>query len=159
MVYDVTKIKLIHFLADTELHNRLPVQLILNPTIQNPHRREQALDWATKPYQFFEILEIMTKRAGYDHPPDFYNVAKISLQNYTNLHNSNYQISWDIAIKCIIALKLDYLDASLLMGIGGYNFDWVDKKDLIIIYCLMHNIFDWYTIKSLLHDLADYNLS
>jgi hypothetical protein len=54
---------------------------------------------------------------------------------------------------------LDYLDASLLMGIGGYNFDWTDKKDLVIIYCLMHNIFDWFTVKSLLNDLADYYLS
>lgn len=159
MSYDETKSKVVQFIANTDLHKQLPVQLILNPTIQTPSRREQALDWATKPYRFFEILEIMTQRAGFNHPPNFYNAAEISPQVYSNLQDPDHQVSRKTAIKCIIALKLDYLDASLLMGIGGYNFDWTDKKDLVIIYCLMHNIFDWFTIKSLLHDLADFNLS
>ena len=159
MSYDITKVKIINFLGDTELHKRLPIQLILNPTIQNPRRRELALDWATKPYRFFEILDIMTRRAGFDYPPNFYSVAKISMQVYSDFQNPDHQVSRETAIKCIIGLKLDYLDASLLMGVGGYNFDWNDKKDLIIIYCLMHNIFDWFTIISLLHDLADYNLN
>jgi hypothetical protein len=159
MTYDETKAKVIQFLANTDLHKQLPMQLILNPTIQNPRRREQALDWATKPYRFFEILEIMTKRAGFERAPDFYNAAEISPQVYSNLQDSDHQVSRKTALKCIVALKLDYLDASLLMGIGGYNFDWADKKDLIFIYCIMHNIFDWYTIKLLLHEIADYNLS
>ena len=81
------------------------------------------------------------------------------MQVYSDFQNPDHQVSRETAIKCIIGLKLDYLDASLLMGVGGYNFDWNDKKDLIIIYCLMHNIFDWFTIISLLHDLADYNLN
>jgi hypothetical protein len=53
MSYDETKNKVIQFIANTQLHNQLPVQLILNPTIQDPRRREQALEWATKPYKFF----------------------------------------------------------------------------------------------------------
>lgn len=158
MTYDETKVKVIQFLANSDLHKQLPIQLILNPTIQNPRRREQALDWASNPYHFIDILEIMIKRAGFDHAPDFYNAAEISPQVYSNLQNPDHKVSRKTALKCIIALKLDYLDASLLMGIGGYNFDWTDKKDLIFIYCIIHNIFDWYTIKSLLHDLADYNL-
>ena len=159
MSYDVTRNKVIQFVANTELHKKLPVQLILNPTLQNPSRREQALDWATRPYKFTEILDIMTQRAKFDHPPDFCNAAEISPQVYSNLRNPNHQVSRKTVIKCIIALKLDYLDASLLMGVGGYNFDWTDKKDLIIIYCLMHNIFDWFTIKALLNDIAEYYLS
>ncbi len=159
MSYEETKNKVIRFMTNTDLHKQLPVQLILNPTIQNPSRREQALDWASKPHRFFDILELMIKRAGYKSPPDFYNAAEISPQVYSNLQDPDHQVSRKTAIKCVIALKLDYLDASLLLGIGGYTFDWTDKKDLVIIYCLMHNIFDWTTVKYLLHELADYNLS
>lgn len=159
MSYEETKSKVLQFMTNTDLHKQLPIQLILNPTIQNPSRREQALDWASKPYRFFDILDLMIKRAGFKTSPDFYNAAEISPQVFSNLQYPDHQVSRKTAIKCVIALKLDYLDASLLLGIGGYTFDWTDKKDLVVIYCLMHNIFDWYTIKLLLHECADYNLS
>lgn len=86
---------------------------------------------------------------------EFYKCAGITKQVFSNIRsNEDYQPKKETVIGAILALKLDIEDAEDLLERAGYAFSPTSKFDVIITYCIRHNI---YSIMEVNEALFKYN--
>lgn len=93
--------------------------------------------------------------AQYESPSDFYNALGISRQVFSNMQQSNYDPSLSTVYKIIIGLKLNILDATVLMENAGYTFTWKTTTQLVIIFCIMNQIYDPMDVDDLLSNMGE----
>lgn len=90
----------------------------------------------------------------YGSAPAFYEHVGISRQVYANMQRDDYDPKIDTVYKIIIGLKLNLLDASILLENAGYSFTFKSVTQLVIIFCIINEIFDPMDVDTLLEDLG-----
>ena len=83
--------------------------------------------------------------------PDVYKKANVDRKLFSKIkNNKDYQPSKSTAIAFAIALELN-LDKTLdLIGRAGYTLSSSNKTDVIVQYCIEHQIYDMYQVNTML---------
>ncbi len=88
-------------------------------------------------------------------PSAFYHAAGLDRKLFSRLKNEEgYQPSKDTAIRCCMALKLTYKQASHVLALAGYSLSFAIDKDITIGYCLDQGITNPMDVNQLLHALG-----
>lgn len=85
---------------------------------------------------------------------DVYKAAKIDRRLFSKMmSNRNYKPSKDTAIAIAIALRLTLSESEDLLSRAGYILSHSNKRDIIIEFFIREQIYDIYTINSVLFEL------
>ncbi len=96
------------------------------------------------------LLELINKR-GLSHT-DFYKAAWMDRKLFSAIKNNpQYQPKKETAIACCLALKLRYTQAAQLLRLAGYALSPANTRDLIITYCIQHQIYEIEVVNNILH--------
>lgn len=102
---------------------------------------------------FVEAVIVHIKINGYKDS-DIYKAAKIDRRLFSKMmSNRNYKPSKDTAIAIAIALKLSMSETGDLLSRAGYILSHSNKRDIIIEFFIREQIYDIYTINSVLFEL------
>ena len=145
MCDEKTLLKLREFLGNKELHRELARGIMIPTT---PDMWEQ-LKVFTGTTTFLEVILEHLKARDYDHT-EFYNYANIRAQTWSKMQAEQYIPSRDTVSKSILTLKLDVLEAALLMDRAGYTFMWNNQRELAIYFCIANKTYDLRTVDCLL---------
>lgn len=100
---------------------------------------------------FFEtLLTYLGEKA--EHPAGFYSTANISAQTWSQMQDRTHNVSKVTVFRAALALKLDYLDAAILMEKAGYTFRSNDRMDMIMTCMLRAGIYDHGLVDKLLDE-------
>jgi len=143
------------FIDDRELHRKLKISLVVNDPTLDTSRTKELIDLLTNGNTFFETLITYLKRTELSEPA-FYTKADISRQVWHSMVCGKLPRR-DTLYKAILTLELSYVEATLLMNKAGYEMDWSNKRNLVIIFCLIHKIFNHSRIDNLLVTLKKDN--
>jgi hypothetical protein len=91
---------------------------------------------------------------GYLKDSDFYKKANIDRRLFSRLKNSDYHPSQKTSIALALALELSLEDTELLLASAGYALSMSSKFDLVIQYCIVNRIFDFFVINECLDSLG-----
>lgn len=105
-----------------------------------------------KPFVDYFYDDIVRK---YDSTSDFYNHCNISRQIFSNMQRDDYDPKIETVYKIIIGLKLDLLDATILLENAGYTFTFKTKTQLVVIFCIINRIYEPEDVDFLLADLGE----
>lgn len=137
------------FIKDKGLHQRLMVEQVQQECLSDPARIRDLIAALTSGANYFHQITAHLEKRGWSEP-EFYRRAGISAAVFSNMRNPRNKPSKNTLLQCLIGLELDYTDSSALLEKAGYAFVWTDRKDLTIIYCIIHQIWDKLTIDTLL---------
>ena len=85
---------------------------------------------------------------------EVYNKANMNRRVFSKLRNNpEYQPSRDTAIALCFALRLSLEDASALLARAGYALSPAMRRDRIIEFCLLNEVYNILTVDTLLFDL------
>ncbi len=83
--------------------------------------------------------------------PEVYKKANIDRKHFNHIINSkNYRPKKETAVALAIGLQLDMNDTGTLLERAGFVLSRSSKFDLIIRYCIEHQIYDIYDINEIL---------
>lgn len=85
-------------------------------------------------------------------PTDFYKKYAITRQVYSNMNRNNYDPSIRTIYKILIGLHCDIFDAIYYLELGGYSLTFRSREQLVIIYCIINQIFNTTDVDELLVD-------
>ena len=143
------------FLKDKELHRKLKISLVVNDPTLDVLRTQDLIEKLTNDDSFFETLVSLLKRTDLSEPA-FYIKANISRQVWHSMLCGRLP-KRDTLYKAILTLELSYVEATLLMNKAGYEMDWSSSRNLVIIFCLIHKVFNTFEIDNLLGTLKKDN--
>jgi hypothetical protein len=124
---------------------------VLEAVRANPARRRVAIQTLTDGSTFFKALCRHLKPDG-SGDVAFYTAACIGPQTWHHMHDPDYQPSRNTVFRAVLALKLDYLDAAILMEKAGYTFRCNDRLDMAVTCLLRKGVYDRTTVDGLLHE-------
>jgi hypothetical protein len=104
-----------------------------------------------KPFIDYIYNDIESK---YGTPANFYQSCGISRQVFNNMQKNDYDPMLETVYKILIGLKLNILDATILMENAGYTFTFKTINQLVIIFCLLERIYNPNDVDELLVSLA-----
>lgn len=91
----------------------------------------------------------------YETQAEFYTHCNISRQVFSNMQTNDYDPTKQTIYKILIGLKLEFLDAVVLMENAGYTFTFKTREQLIVIFCLLHRFFDTEDVDALLVEFGE----
>jgi len=93
-------------------------------------------------------------------PADFYKAAELDKRVFHSLKNDYlYTPSKTTAIRCCFGLRLKYDEAIDLLKLAGYSFSPSNPQELVIRFCLEHELYDLPSVNYLLVALGEHPLS
>lgn len=137
------------FIENTVLHQSLPTELVINECLANPSKQLELIGILTGIITFFQLIDRYMHQLNIPDA-EFKHRACISDAVFHNMQVENYTPSKPTAFKSLIGLGLGYLDSGALLEKAGYAFVWTDKRDLVIIFCIINNIYNAMEIDELL---------
>ena len=97
------------------------------------------------------LLDLLRERKGKDS--EVYRRAEVSKQLFSKiLNNKEYQPTKSTAIQLAIGLELDLVQTQKLLGTAGYALTRSSKADLVVEYCIRHQIYSVTFINEALDD-------
>lgn len=90
----------------------------------------------------------------YETASRFYTQCNISRQVYSQMQRDDYDPNLKTVYKIIIGLKYSLLDAVVLMENAGYTFTYKTTDQLVIIFCIVNNIYDTEDVDVLLTEMG-----
>ena len=141
------------FIANREVQKRelaiaLKMQIAQNQQFVEVAERLGEL----KPFIDYFYEDMMNK---YGTAPRFYEHCGISRQVYAQMQRDNYDPRIETVYKVIIGLHMNLLDASILLENAGYSFTFKSTTQLVIIFCIINQIFNPLDVDELLTDLGE----
>jgi len=91
----------------------------------------------------------MVRQYG-NRPSLFYNQCNISAQVYSHMQGDDYDPSIQTVYKIILGLKLNLMDAVILMENAGYTFTFKTAQQLVVIFCIINQIYNPFDVNDLL---------
>jgi hypothetical protein len=141
------------FIADKELHKKLKLSLVVNDPNLDTDRVKGMIELISGNLTFIDTLKhFIDSRDMVDTA--FYTGAGISRQVWFNISSSK-KPSHETVYKAILGLKLSYIEASILMNKAGYDFDWLNKRALVVIFCIIHRQFDHHQVDQYLLEAGE----
>ncbi|MBS3937978.1 MAG: hypothetical protein KGZ50_05360 [Peptococcaceae bacterium] len=110
----------------------------------------RAVQTLTDGKTFSETLLLYLDQKG-RHPVEFYTAANISAQTWSQMQDRNHHVSKTTVFRAVLTLRLDYLDAAILMEKAGYTFRTNDRMDMVMICLLRVGIYDQKVVDDLLY--------
>jgi len=140
------------FVADRVLQ-RQTIAMSLKMQIAHDRRFEEvgARLGELKPFIEYFYKDMMRE---YGSASRFYKSFGISRQVYSYMQNEDYDPTIETVYKIMIALKYNLLDASILLENAGYSFTFKTTTQLVIIFCIIHEIYEPMDVDTLLVDLG-----
>lgn len=127
------------FIKDKDLHKNQKVSLVMNDPSLDTQKIRDLIDKLSGRSTFLDILQEFIVRADLTDPA-FYTKSNISRQVWHNLVMGKSP-KRETVYKIILTLELSYAEASLLMNKAGYEMDWANKRNLVVIFCLIHKYY------------------
>lgn len=141
------------FIADREVQ-KSQLAIALKMQIARDHQFEEVGRRLGELKPFIEYFyEDMISRYG--TAPRFYEHCGISRQVYAQMQRDNYDPRIETVYKIIIGLHMNLLDASILLENAGYSFTFKSITQLVIIFCIIKEIYDPLDVDELLTDLGE----
>lgn len=84
----------------------------------------------------------------------FYTQCNISRQVYSQMQQDNYDPKLETVYKIMIGLRMSLLDAVVLMENAGYTFTYKTNLQLVIIFCIVNQIYTTQQVDSLLVEMG-----
>jgi hypothetical protein len=82
-----------------------------------------------------------------------YKKAQIDRKLFSKIRsNQSYQPSKKTVFKLILALELTYQEAKELLEYAGFSFSRSSKFDLVVEYCVKHQLYYIYDVNILLYE-------
>lgn len=107
-----------------------------------------------KSMNFNELLFSYIDESGYKDS-EIYKKVDIDRKLFSKIRcNNNYIPRKNVIIKLCLALKLDRYHFNKLLNSAGYSLS-NSKFDLIISYCLDHNIYDIHVVNDYLYTYSN----
>lgn len=91
-----------------------------------------------KPFVDYFYNDMMSK---YNSPAAFYRHSHISRQVFNCMGRDDYDPKIETVYKVLIGLKVNILDATILMENAGYTFTFKTITQLVIIFCILNKIY------------------
>lgn len=132
-------------------HSDMGAASVIAAAVAAPSRVLEAVKTLTDGSTFFETLLKLLKNKGLDSV-DFYTAANISAQTWSQMQDRTHNVSKTTVFRAAMTLKLDYLDAAILMEKAGYTFRSSDRMDMVVTCLLKVGIYDHRLIDELLCD-------
>lgn len=79
-------------------------------------------------------------------------IDRRTFNKFANDWDDEYHFCRDNAIKICLALELNLEDTLLLLGSTGYGIGENSKRDLILRYCITHQIYDVLKVNDILFE-------
>ena len=87
---------------------------------------------------------------------DVYRRANLDRKLFSKIRSTkDYHPKKDTAVSLAFALRLNLDDAMDLIGRAGYAFSPASRRDLILEYCLEHEIYDLFDVNVILCDMKE----
>jgi len=112
-------------------------------------RAQRAVQILTDGSTFFETLFRYLGERN-QHPVRFYQNANICAQTWHQMQDPTHNVSRITVFRAALTLKLDYLDAAILMEKAGYTFRSNDRMDMMMTCLLRVGIYDQGLVDELL---------
>ncbi len=141
------------FIADKPLHRKLKISLITGDLSGDIKRVIELIKLLSESLTFLETITYFLDREQLTDI-EFYTMAGISRQTWHNIATFKTP-KRDTIYKAIFALDLNYPEATVLLNNAGYEMDWSSKRNLVIIFCIIHKHFDPSTIDRLLNQVNE----
>lgn len=107
-----------------------------------------------KTLSFQQLLFSFIDRSG-KSDSDIYNYVGIDRRLFSKVRcNENYNLSKENVLRLCVSLRLNLEDTSKLLSSAGYSLSTNNDFDLVIRYCIDHNIYDIDEINGYLFDLT-----
>ena len=107
-----------------------------------------------KTLSFQQLLFSFIDRSG-KSDSDIYNYVGIDRRLFSKVRcNENYNLSKENVLRLCVSLRLNLEDTSKLLSSAGYSLSTNNDFDLVIRYCIDHNIYDIDEINDYLYDLT-----
>lgn len=94
----------------------------------------------------------------YESNSAFYNHCNISRQVFSKMQEANYDPTKETMYKILIGLNLSIMDAVILMENAGYTFTYKNNTQLIIIFCILNEIYNTEDVDTLLSEFGEETL-
>ena len=95
-----------------------------------------------KTLSFQQLLFSFIDRSGRSDS-DIYNYVGIDRRLFSKVRcNENYNLSKENVLRLCVSLRLNLEDTSKLLSSAGYSLSTNNDFDLVIRYCIDHNIYD-----------------
>lgn len=95
------------------------------------------------------VLRIITEKGWED--PDCYKAANMDRRHFSKIRcNPNYHPEKRTAVSLAIALELNLDDTNELLKKAGYALSKTDKRDVIVMFFIEHEIFDIFELDGVL---------
>lgn len=96
------------------------------------------------------VLRIMEEKKL--KPAEVYYAANLDRKNFSKIKtNVNFHPNKLTAISIAVGLKLNVQETKKLLETAGYSLSYSDKFDIIIMYCMENNIYDYMDINTELY--------
>lgn len=100
---------------------------------------------------FSETLFALVDARGLSDP-EVYRAAGISRQHFSKIRsNPAYRPTKPTVLALAIALHLDLEETGLLLERAGFALSHASKTDLVVEYCILHDIYDIIEVDSILY--------
>lgn len=103
-------------------------------------------------YIYQDIIDI------YESNSAFYNHCNISRQVFSKMQEANYDPTKETMYKILIGLRLSIMDSVILMENAGYTFTYKNTTQLIIIFCILNELFNTQDVDILLSEFGEETL-
>ena len=95
------------------------------------------------------LIRMIDERGLLD--PDVYKKANIDRKHFNHIKNTkDYRPKKKTAVALAIGMKLDIADTNRLLERAGYVLSSASRFDLIIKYCIEHNIYNIFDVNEIL---------
>ena len=127
-----------------------------SPAMENTYR-EWEKKVAEKKSFSSEVIRMVNQK--FVRPSEFYRPAGIDKRTFHKMKaDYGYRPSKKTAIRCCIGLHLKGFEADHLLQLAGYAFSRSDPDDLVVLFCLEHEIWDIPGINYMLYTQATSSL-
>lgn len=138
-------------IREAHKHGDMGASAVIAAAGADPARVRCAVKILTDGSTFFETLLMLLEKKGLDYV-DFYTAANISAQTWSQMQHQTHNVSKTTVFRAVLTLKLDYLDAAILMEKAGYTFRSNDRMDMAMTCFLRVGIYDQGLVDNLLWD-------
>ena len=127
-----------------------------SPAMENTYRSWEKKNAEKKSFSS-EVMRMVKQK--YIKPSDFYRPAGIDKRTFHKIKTDyGYKPSKKTAIRCCIGLHLNGEQAERLLRLAGYAFSRSEPDDLVVLFCLEHEIWDIPGINYMLYTQANGSL-
>lgn len=121
---------------------------ILTPEEEEEHLKEWLEQNHTTSFQQ-DLMRLIDERHMTE--VEFYKAAMIDRKLFSAIRNNIYYIpSKETALVCCLALRLELPEAEALLKKAGFALNHTSTSDLIIEYCITHQLFELDVVNTLL---------